>query len=251
MAEESDYSRSEPASEKRLELARAEGNIPRSAEWSALLALATMAAGLSIWGVHLFERLQQLFAQHFSQVAQLAPQSAWLLLRQSAAETFPFLIALFLAALIAPLLLSGWVFAPGIVRVHGERLDPFASLARLFSAAGFVDGIKAVVKVLALALLLFTFYRMHLDELPGLISMPLTQAVAAAASVLSAGFLLLLGAVLLVAMIDAPWQWWRHLRSLAMTRAEALAEAREEEGNPELKARLLARRQSLRQRGNE
>jgi flagellar biosynthesis protein FlhB len=29
------------------------------------------------------------------------------------------------------------------------------------------------------------------------------------------------------------------LKSLAMTRAEALAEAREDEGNPEFKARLL------------
>jgi flagellar biosynthetic protein FlhB len=247
MAEESDYSRTEPASEKRLAEARAEGRVPRSAELSSLLVLGVMAGALAIWGAQLFGRLQALFAEHFRQAAQLAPASAFSLVQQSAAEIMPFLIALFLAALIAPLLLSGWVFAPRVVRFQSERLNPFSAVLRLFSAAGLFEGFKAMLKVAALALLLAAFYRLHSAELAGLFSMPLPQAVAAAGSVLINGLLLLLGAVALAAVLDAPWQWWRHLRSLAMTRSEAEAEAREAEGSPELKARIRARRNALRQ----
>ncbi|KAB2313499.1 flagellar biosynthesis protein FlhB [Betaproteobacteria bacterium SCN2] len=246
MAEESDYSRTEPASEKRRDQARAEGRVPRSAELSALLVVGAMTAALLIWGAQLFGRLQQLFAEHFSQAAQLPPQSALLLVQQSAVEILPFLAAVFVAALAAPLLLSGWVFAPAVVRFRGERLNPLHTVSRLFSAGGLFEAFKAVAKIALLALLLFVFYRMNLDALAGLPAQPLPQAVATAAGVLAQGFLLLLAAMLLAALLDVPWQWWRHLRNLAMTRAEVLAEAREAEGSPELKARIRARRQAMR-----
>lgn len=246
MAEESDYSRTEPASEKRRDQARAEGRVPRSAELSGLLVLGTIFGGLVIWGAQLFDRLLQLFAGHFGRVAQLPPQAAIDLAQQAVLEVVPFLIALFVAALAAPLLLSGWVFAPAVLRFRGERLNPLHTVSRLFSAGGLFEAFKAVAKIALLALLLFVFYRMNLDALAGLPAQPLPQAVAAAAGVLGQGLLLLLAAVLLAALLDVPWQWWRHLKNLAMTRAEVLAEAREDEGSPELKARMRARRQAMR-----
>jgi flagellar biosynthetic protein FlhB len=250
MAEE-DFSRTEPASERRLAQARAEGRVPRSAELSSLLVLGTMAGGLMIWGAHLFERLQQLFADHFRLAAQSSLDSATGFLQQSLIEIFPFLVGLFIAALLAPLLLSGWVFAPGTVQFHGERLNPLSSILRLFSATGLFEAFKAVLKILALGLLLFGFYRMNLDGLAELSVLPLPQAVAAAGGLLMQGLLLLLVAVLLATLLDAPWQWWRYLRSLAMTRAEVLAEAREAEGSPELKARIRTRQRGMQQEATE
>lgn len=246
MAEESDYSRTEPASERRLEQAKAEGRVPRSAELSALLVLGTIGGGLAIWGAQLFDRLLQLFAGHFSQVAQLPPQAAFQLMQQAAAEVLPFLLALFFAALAAPLLLSGWVFAPLALRFRGERLNPLPFLSRPFSASGLFDGLKSMLKIAALGLLLFVFCWMNLDVLAGLSAQSLPQAVAAAGGVLVEGLLFLLAALLLAVLLDAPWQWWRYLKGLAMTRAEVLAEAREAEGSPELKARIRARQQAMR-----
>jgi flagellar biosynthetic protein FlhB len=251
VAEESDYSRTEPASEKRLEQARVEGHVPRSAELSSLLVLGAMAGGLLMWGAQLFNRLRQLFAEHFHLAAQASLETAFSLLQQVAVETLPFLIAVFAAALAAPLLLSGWVFAPGAVRFRNERLNPFAALVRMFSASGLFDAFKALLKIAVLALLLFGFYRANLEGLAGLSALPLPQAVAAAGGLLMQGLLILLGAVLLAALLDAPWQWWRYLRSLAMSQAEVQAEARESEGNPELKARMRARRDAMRQGGAE
>lgn len=251
MAEESDYSRNEPASERRLERARAEGNIPRSSEWSSLLVLGAAAGGLMLWGAHLFDRLQQLFAGHFRHAAQLPPQSGLDLLLQGAGEILPFLITLFVVALAAPLLMSGWVFAPARLRFHGGRLRPFAALDHMFSSSGAFDAVRAVLKIFVLAVLLLVFYRMNLDALAGLQAMPLPQAAARAGAVLAEGLLFLLAGVLLAALLDAPWQWWRYLRGLAMTRAETLAEAREDEGSPELKARIRARRQAMRQEAGE
>lgn len=241
MAEESDYSRTEPASERRLAQARAGGHVPRSAELSSLLVLTTMTASLAVWGAHLFTRLQDLMAAHFRGVAQFSPESAFSLLQQVALQTLPFLGALFLAGLIAPMLLSGWVFAPRVIQFNGERLNPLLRLARFFSPNGLFDSFKALLSFLVAGVLLAWFFQAHLNDLAKLTTLPFAEAVVLTGELLLKGLLMLLGMVFLAALLDAPWQWWRYLKGLAMTRAEVLAEAREAEGSPELKARIRAR----------
>lgn len=251
MAEESNYSRTEPASERRLAQARAEGHVPRSAELSSLLVLAAMAGGLALWGARLFTRLQDLMAAHFRGVAQFSPESAFSLMQQMALETFPFLAALFLAGLIAPMLLSGWVFAPRVIQFNGERLNPLSRLFRFFSPNGLFDGLKAVLSFLVAGTLLAWFFQAHLNDLALLSALPFAEAVALADGLLLKGLLMLLGVVFLAALLDAPWQWWRYLKGLAMTRAEVLAEAREAEGSPELKARIRARQRRVQKESAE
>lgn len=247
MAEESNYSRTEPASERRLAQARAEGHVPRSAELSSLLVLAAMAGGLALWGARLFTRLQDLMAAHFRGVAQLSPESSFTLMQEMGLEVFPFLAALFVTGLVAPMLLSGWVFSPRVIQFNGERLNPLSRLLRLFSPNGLFDGLKAVLIWLTAGALLAWFFQAHLDELASLSAVPLDRAAVLAGGLLMKGLLLLLGVVFLAALLDAPWQWWRYLKGLAMTRAEVLAEAREAEGSPELKARIRARQRRAQQ----
>lgn len=251
MAEESDYSRTEPASERRLARARAEGHVPRSAELSSLLVLAAMAGGLALWGARLFTRLQDLMAAHFRGVAQLSPESSFTLLQEMGLEVFPFLAALFVAGLIAPMLLSGWVFAPRAIQFNGERLNPLARLFRFLTPNGLFDGLKAVLSFLVAGALMAWFFQAHLNDLAKVSALPFAEAAALAGGLLMKGLLLLLGVVLLAALLDAPWQWWRYLKGLAMTRAEVLAEAREAEGSPELKARIRARQQRVQKESAE
>ncbi len=251
MAEESNTSRTEPASERRLAQARAEGHVPRSAELSSLLVLAAMAGGLALWGARLFTRLQDLIAAHFRGVAQFSPESVLSLMQQMALEAFSFLAVLFLAGLIAPMLLSGWVFAPRVIQFNGERLNPLSRLIRFFSPNGLFDGLKALLSFLVAGTLLAWFFQAHLIDLAKLSALPFAEAVALAGELLLKGLLMLLGVVFLATLLDAPWQWWRYLKGLAMTRAEVLAEAREAEGSPELKARIRARQRRTQQETTE
>jgi flagellar biosynthesis protein FlhB len=242
---EDNYSRTEPASARRLAQARAGGDVPRSFDLSSLAVLAVMVAGLMWWGAHLFATLQNLLAAHFRSVTQFSLESAFSLLQQIGLAAIPFLAALFLAGLLAPMLLSGWVFAPRVVQFQGGRLNPFSRLLRLFSPRGLFDSVKAIVVWLAAGAALAWLFRTHLDELARMTVLPLDEAAALAGDLLLHGLLLLLGAALLVALLDVPWQWWRYLKRLAMTRAEVLAEEREAEGSPELKARIRTRQQRM------
>jgi len=60
------------------------------------------------------------------------------------------LAVILVAALVAPLLLSGWVFAPQRIQFNLLRAHPFKPFSRLFSADFWFDGSLALLK-LALA----------------------------------------------------------------------------------------------------
>ena len=150
MAEESDLSRTEPASPRRLQQARSAGDVPRSTELTAWVVLLTALGVLGWSSPRLFMALQALTESAFLSAAQLfsprvleAGQAAlWALL--------PVLGAIFVAALVAPMLLSGWVFAPQVTQADLTRANPFKPFARLFSADAWFDGSLALLK-LALA----------------------------------------------------------------------------------------------------
>ena len=150
MAEETDLSRTEPASPQRLQQARSAGDVPRSAELTAWVVLLTALGVLAWQAPRLLDALQVLTTAAFAHAAQpLSP--VFLEAAQSALwAVLPVLVAIFVAALVAPMLLSGWVYAPQAIQADLTRANPFKPFARLFSADSLFDGTLALLK-LALA----------------------------------------------------------------------------------------------------
>lgn len=240
MAEENDLSRTEPASARRLQDARAAGDVPRSSEFAAWLVLLAAIGVLSWQGPHLLDALQTLLAtamQHaarpFSPVVVGAVVSAlWAVL--------PVLGAVFVAGLFAPLLLSGWVYAPGS---HPRRRHPFHAAKRLFSLDSVADLSFALLKLALAALAVWWVLDAPTPGLAGLDTVAGDAAPAATAGWLGRGVLALVAGLALVAALDAGWQWLRYLRRHAMTWQEVVSEAREAEAHPEVRAQLRGRQQ--------
>jgi len=89
---------------------------------------------------------------------------------------------------------------------------------------------------------------------PGLQSLTRSEmsvALDVTAAWVGRGVLVLAAALALTAAVDAGWRWWRYLRRHAMTWQEVLAEARESEVNPEVRAQLRGRQQRAGQRVDE
>ena len=244
MAEESDLSRTEPATARRLQEAREAGDVPRSREvagWGVLAA----ALGMLAWQAPaLFAALAEVARTAFTHAAQpLAP--AFIEAAVSALwAVLPVLAALFAAALLAPLLISGWVYAPQRTQADLNRVQPFKPLTRLFSADAWFDGGLALLKLVLAALAVGWALGGGWAALDDLDASP-----GGAAGWLAHGVLALVAALALAAALDAGWRWWRYLRRHAMTWQEVLAEAREAELPPEVQAQLRARQQMTGQGG--
>src|SRR3569623_628917 len=147
MAEETDLSRTEPASPRRLQLARSAGDVPRSAELTAWAELLSALGMLGWLAPRLRNALQVLIEVAFIHAAQpLSPvfiQAAWAALW----AVLPVLGVIFAAALVAPILLSGWVFAPQDAQADLPRAFLFKPFARLFSGESLCDGSVVLLKL--------------------------------------------------------------------------------------------------------
>lgn len=251
MAEENDLSRTEPASARRLQEARRAGDVPRSAELSAWLVLLAALGTLGWLAPRLLDALRVLFRTALQHAAQ--PFSPALTEAALAAlwATLPLLAVLFVAAVLAPMLLSGWVYAPDAAQADLRRAHPFKSLLRLFSADAWFDGALALLKLLLAGAAVAWVMANGWQAWQALGTQATGETLQIAAAWIGQGVIALAGALALAAALDAGWRWWRYLRRHAMTWQEVLAEARESEVSPEVRARIRARQQQAGRRVDE
>lgn len=251
MAEETDLSRTEPASPRRLQQAREAGDVPRSAELTAWVVLLTALGVLGWQAPRLLAALQALTEAAFVHAAQPLSPIFFEATETALWAVLPVLAAIFVAALVAPMLLSGWVYSPQVTQADLARAHPFKPFARLLTVDALFDGALALMKlafvVAAVGWALSTGWP-GLDPLAG---SEFDAALGTTAAWVGRGVLALAAALAVAAALDAGWRWWRYLRRHAMTWQEVLAEARESEVHPEVRARLRGRQQQTGQRVDE
>ena len=251
MAEESDLSRTEPASPQRLQEARNAGDVPRSAEFSAWLVLL-VALGFLTWSAtRLFKAMQTLIESALIHAAH--PISPVLTESVHAVlwATLPVLVAIFIAALVAPMVLSGWVFAPQAAQADLTRANPFKSLGRVFSADFWFDGGMVLLKLALVGVAVGWGLTSGWPDLQRLAGGTNDMTLDSTVAWIGQGVLALAAALAVAALLDAGWRWWRYLRRHAMTWQEVLAEARESEVSPEVRAQMQGRQQQVGQRVDE
>jgi flagellar biosynthetic protein FlhB len=77
---------------------------------------------------------------------------------------------------------------------------------------------------------------------------PFKVSIAHLGDLLWTSFLVISGALLLIALVDAPYQVWHHANKLRMTRDQLRRETRESEGDPHIKARIRAQQREMARR---
>jgi len=254
MAEDSDLERTEPASERRLEQARERGQVPRSAELSTFAVLMGASGALMVMGPELVSRLEAVMRAGFSldRTAAFETSQMWERLIDSVYAALLGLAPLFLVvavvAIAAPLLVSGWLFSTQALQPDFSKLDPLKGIVRLFSLRALVDLGKAVLKSLLIGGVAAWIIWDQRAEMISLLGESLDAALAHLVSMLNHTFLVVAGAFALIVAIDVPFQIWNFGRDLRMTRQEVREEAKEMEGNPQIKARVrsLQREQARR-----
>ncbi|MES2563213.1 MAG: EscU/YscU/HrcU family type III secretion system export apparatus switch protein, partial [Pseudomonadota bacterium] len=152
MAEESDLEKTEPASQRRLDDARAQGTIARSPELSAFAV--TMSALAMMWfsSEALITGLKRTMTRGLTLDLNVAREPAAMSERLYEAATSaltiggPLLGVTVLAALLAPLAIGGFAFVPAAIGPRYSRIDPMAGLSRMFSLHGVTELGKALLK---------------------------------------------------------------------------------------------------------
>ncbi|MEO5654608.1 MAG: flagellar biosynthesis protein FlhB [Nitrosospira sp.] len=251
MSEDSDLERTEPASQRRLEKARDDGQVPRSTELSTFMALIAAGSGLLLMGGHLGRELSSLMKDGMTVPPEIGFNSGLLterMLDQSLHALFalsPFLILMFLVALLAPMLLSGWLFTWKSLTPDISRLNLLKGLARMFSLNSLVELVKALLKATLIGTMAIWTVWNQKEAVLSLISAPLAVSAGHIAELTVMSFMAIAGTMVLVAAVDVPFKLWDHYRKLKMTKEELRQENKETEGDPHVKARIRAQQHAM------
>ncbi len=254
MAEESDLEKTEPASTRRLEQAREEGQVARSRELSTLAVL--LAAGGSLWfmGAGLSDRMSGLMrhAMQLDRAVAFDTELMLLRLKESSLDMLlaflPLLLLLVIAGIASALLLNGWLFSFKPLAPDWGRLDLLKGMGRIFSWTGVVEMLKAIAKAMLVGGVAVWVLWHDSASVLSLASEPLGSAAVHMMQLVGGSFLMIAGSMALVVLIDVPFQLWDHERKLRMTREEVRQENKETEGDPHVKAHIRSQQREMARR---
>lgn len=152
MAEDSDLERTEPASAKRLQTARDDGNIPRSRELSTFAVTMTGVALLMTLGGKLGSSLMAMMKQLLMFDQHTVAQAEPAIIRFKEAmfgmlwQLMPIFGGLAIVAVATPILIGGWNFTLAPLEPKLTKLNPASGIKRIFSLNSATEGLKAILR---------------------------------------------------------------------------------------------------------
>jgi len=244
MAESSNAEKTEPASAKRLRDARKNGDIPRSREVATFTVLMTAGAGLWMLGGGVINKLSSTLERGLSLNRDQIYNPNVLIERITAdvggviLACLPLAIAIMLVAIASPLLIGGWNFTAKSFMPNFGKLNPLNGLGNMVSTNALVELLKAVAKTLLVGAVAWYVVMSEKDAVIGLALEPLGAAVSHLGGLIARAFLVMVGSLGAIALLDGPYQKWHYANKLKMTRQEVIQESKESDGNPQIKGKI-------------
>lgn len=254
MAEDSDLEKTEPASQRRLEKAREEGQVVRSRELNTFMLLGAGVAVLWFGGARMYEGLNGILrsglwfdlrvGQDTNVMLSVAANSAL----QALLLLAPLFLVLVVIAIFSSVMLGGFMFSSKALEPKFERLNPLKGVARMFSAQTLVELIKTLAKATVIGTVGAMVIWNYRDQMLSLMHTTPTQALTEGMSLVALCCTLIVSALVIIVLIDAPWQVFSHYKKMRMSKQDVKQEHKESDGDPHVKGRIRQQQRAMARR---
>lgn len=233
-----------PATERKLQKARQDGQAARSRDLSHLAILGVGAVALLVLLPYFVEHLQRAMRHSlvFDAVAVRSPGDMVLRLKTlvllGVAGSAGFAALTSLASVLAALGAGGLILSLKPISPQFNRLNPIKGFANLFSKQQLANVSKMVLMTAILAFVAWKFMASDIERMAQLVLQPSPVALRQAGQWIVSGMALLLLVVFLFAVVDVPLQAFFFKSRLKMSHEEVKQEHKDSDGNPQLKGRM-------------
>ena len=245
MADEQDEaSKTEEASERKLERAREEGNVPLSQEVKSWFML--FAALMMLWGMtpYVMKKTTAISLKFIERPQELPVDPLGLrdLLRETSLDMLLVLslpLGLFLFLAIASALVQiGFLYAPKRMSIKWERVNLFANAKEFITKAKIVDMIKGIFKILAVGYAGWLIVKPRILEILNTSAFDIATILNSLYTLLLLVLLTMVMIIFVIAFADYFYQKFSYLKRQRMTKQEVKDEYKQTEGDPQIKMRL-------------
>jgi flagellar biosynthetic protein FlhB len=253
MADQQDDSqdKTEEPTARRLSKAREEGQIARSTEITIAASVISVAIYIYLFGSALLGNVANIFARGlvFDSMAVLEPQVALGRLGDAAIEALlsitPILILTAVVVLACSGLIGGYNFSWKSLQPKASKFNPIAGLKRMFGLQALVNLAKSLAKFFLVGGVTYFLIDASITEFAEISLMALEPGLTASAAILTTAFLVASCTLIIIALIDAPYQLYQHNEKMKMSLKEVKDERKDTEGSPEVKQRIRQKQREV------
>lgn len=241
MADEQE--KTEEPTSKRIQDARQDGNVPKSqdvAAWVALLATIPVIIFLFSFASENVERLYNYYMSLIGK--ELTKESIMdivvITMKYVLLAVLPIALPIGLAGFIGNVAQFGFIFTTKPLVPDFNKLNPVSGFKNLFSLRKIIDGAKMTAKSLTAFGVGFYYFLGYVKELPTVALFNLHDQLMWLVGKAIQIALIMLGVFLVFAAVDLFWTRYQYFKNLKMTKQEVKDEFKNMEGNPEVKGKI-------------
>lgn len=242
--EQDESSKTEEATDRKLERAREEGNVPLSQEVKSWFML--FAALMMLWGLApMTMRKTTALAYKFIEKPEALPMDP-LGIRDLFTETS---IELFLAyllpiglfvllALASALVQIGFMYTPKRLEFKWDKINLFGNIKHFITKAKIVDMLKGLAKIITVGWGGYMVVKPHILDVLQSTSFDMNSVLDLLYGLLLRVLLTMVLITFVIAFADFFYQKFSYLKRQKMTKQEVKDEYKQTEGDPQVKMRL-------------
>lgn len=245
-----------PATGRKLQKARDDGQAARSRDLSHLAILGVGAVAMVVLARPLVDHLQFALGRQLRFNAETVQGTQFMFIRMQeivltgVGASLLFALLISFATVASAIAAGGWIFSFKPLAPQFNRLNPLQGFANLFSKQQLVNVAKMLFMTTVLTFVAWKYFSNGIEQVVVVALQPSKLAISHVADWLMMGMALLLLVVFLVAVIDVPLQAFLFKSRLKMSHEEVKNEHKEAEGNPQIKGKIRQKQREIADRAS-
>lgn len=238
--------KTEPATPRKKEKAREEGQVLKSQEISVAILFLTTFLGLRVFASYIYTGVLTFLDYGIDMIqnphASIEPGYIAGYINNALSRvlliSLPMFAIVMLAGLLVNLLQVGWHPTTKPLSPKFSKMNPIKGLKRIISMRAVVELVKSLLKLVIIGL---GIYMMVINEMPMLAKfmyMDLEQSFIYIGDLAINVGVMVGGMYIFIAGFDYLYNWWKHTKELKMSKQEVKEEYKQTEGNPQIKGAI-------------
>lgn len=239
--------KTEPATPRKLEKAREEGQTPKSQDLNTAVLLLVLFLCLKVFGGFMLDRFYGMFHFFYGIISDYSTEEFTVArangllqygLKEVTITILPIIALALIGAFVVNVVQVKWKVTLKPLKPKPSKINPISGLKRMFSKDKLFELLKAVVKV---AILFYVVYNALKDEwgiILNIYQLDLLSAVVLIVNTVLTIAFQITAVFFIIAFADWMYQKRKFNNDMKMTKQEVKDEYKNTEGNPQIKGQI-------------
>ena len=252
--------KTEPATSKKLDDVRKEGQVAKSKELISAVSLLALFVSIKVYIGIVGEKLLKVFQDFYNTFDKIISSSATGLPMNLSLEAVkqmlisivliaaPFLIVAVIIAFLLNVLQQKWMVTAKPLQPKASKISPLSGFKRIFSVKQLVELLKAIAMMAVIGIVAYQTIKDKLPLILTFYNIPLYTAIAAVGNILVDMGIRVSAVFLIIGFADLIFQRHKFKTDNMMTKQEVKDEFKNSEGDPQVKGQVKRRMMEISRR---